>query len=355
MNVMTPNGLQAPQGHPICIGTGLLALDLIYGKTDPHLLARLAGGSCGNVLSILSFLGWQSYPVARLGDDSAAESILEDLSRFGVKNDFIELDPSISTPVIIERLHEDSFGQISHSFDTTCPRCHQSLPRYSPVQITSIYQAWNSLADANVFYFDRLSPSSLHLASKARDNGLMVVFEPSSVRNQESFLKAANIAHILKFSRERFEGKEILIAKAMSDLVVETRGKEGLRYRLGPVMGTQGIWKYMPSFPVRKVRDAAGAGDWCTAGMIYCLADRKIGVGKIFSQEMVETALAFGQALSATNCQFTGARGTMYHVPSDEVVSMAKGVVSGKLIVHIPEHQSFKGLAQASGDKCLKC
>ena len=63
---------------PICIGTGLIALDVIY-TTDkkPNFLA---GGSCGNVLTILSYLGWKSLPIARLGNDAEGKRIVEDLS-----------------------------------------------------------------------------------------------------------------------------------------------------------------------------------------------------------------------------------------------------------------------------------
>ena len=57
----------------VCLGSGLIALDVIYdGRgSDPFFLA---GGSCCNVLVILSYLGWDSFPLVRLGAESRGRS-----------------------------------------------------------------------------------------------------------------------------------------------------------------------------------------------------------------------------------------------------------------------------------------
>jgi len=60
---------------PTAWGIGLIALDLILDGGDPK--PRLsAGGTCGNVMAILSRLGWNAVPVARLasGHKSIATS-----------------------------------------------------------------------------------------------------------------------------------------------------------------------------------------------------------------------------------------------------------------------------------------
>lgn len=45
---------------PLAIGTGLLALDDIRIDGDERPPRRWAGGTCGNVLLALRYLGWQS-------------------------------------------------------------------------------------------------------------------------------------------------------------------------------------------------------------------------------------------------------------------------------------------------------
>ncbi len=69
---------------PVVVGAGLIALDVVLDErtdTPPRLWA---GGTCGNVLSILAFLGWRSLPVSRLARDAASRLIIRDLKRWGV-------------------------------------------------------------------------------------------------------------------------------------------------------------------------------------------------------------------------------------------------------------------------------
>ncbi|NJR56859.1 MAG: hypothetical protein HC768_21350 [Acaryochloris sp. CRU_2_0] len=51
---------------PIAIGTGLLALDVVFSDRLNDPLGLWAGGTFGNVMVALSYLGWDSYPIARL-------------------------------------------------------------------------------------------------------------------------------------------------------------------------------------------------------------------------------------------------------------------------------------------------
>jgi fructokinase len=50
---------------PTAYGTGFVALDVVVDlKAGTE--ARFAGGTCGNVLTILAFLGWRAVPIASL-------------------------------------------------------------------------------------------------------------------------------------------------------------------------------------------------------------------------------------------------------------------------------------------------
>jgi fructokinase len=74
-----------------------------------------------------------------------------------------------------------------------------------------------------------------------------------------------------------------------------------------------GQWKFIPAFHVRDLKDAAGAGDWCTAGLIHMLVKSNESLDRI-SEKNIAEALRYGQALSALNCGFEGARGAMYGI-----------------------------------------
>src|SRR5689334_15732613 len=59
------------EGRPEVFGTGLVALDVVITGSDHQRPLFRAGGTCGNVLTILSHLGWKACPVARLNGDPA--------------------------------------------------------------------------------------------------------------------------------------------------------------------------------------------------------------------------------------------------------------------------------------------
>ena len=59
--------------RPVAVGTGLLALDVIVNAETEGPPQCFAGGSCGNVLTILSYLDWNTFPVARLSQGLATD------------------------------------------------------------------------------------------------------------------------------------------------------------------------------------------------------------------------------------------------------------------------------------------
>src|SRR5438132_1542214 len=88
--------------RPQVLGTGLIALDLVVSRHQEGRTQHYAGGTCGNVLSILSFLGWDTYPISRLNGDFTSRWVCEDLERWGVHTDYVSLEPTGPVPVIIE-------------------------------------------------------------------------------------------------------------------------------------------------------------------------------------------------------------------------------------------------------------
>ena len=77
-------------------GIGLIALDLVL-DTETNQLQMTAGGTCGNVMMMLSHLGWNAKPIGRLGGDTAGALIVEDMQRWGVNiDDFVLPEPLAS-------------------------------------------------------------------------------------------------------------------------------------------------------------------------------------------------------------------------------------------------------------------
>ncbi len=296
---------------PTCVGTGLIALDMVMNGDRGESPRLWAGGSCGNVLTILAYLGWHSYPVARFGDDKAAKSIVKDMRRHEVKLQFIFYDTSVKTPIILQRILTSPDGNPTHRFYWVCPNCGNWLPRYKPILLREVQGLGDDVPKMTCFYFDRVSAAALFLAEKARSQGALVVFEPTSIKEDKQFKKAMSACDVLKYSNERTKHFTKFTYESPARLVIETLGAEGLRYRLRR-NGIYDKWKLQPAFRVANLKDAAGAGDWCTAGMVDMLFREGETPLKRVSEKKIVSALRYGQALSALNCAFEGARGAMY-------------------------------------------
>lgn len=320
-----------------CAGTGLLALDLVVqGKSDLY-SKSYAGGSCGNVLTILSYFKMNSFPIARLGVNNISELILEDLLNWGVNNTFIEREHSGSSPIIIHRILNIDTNKPHHRFEFRNPKNGKWLPSYKPVLAKKVEEISQKLPQLDVFYFDRISRSSLDLAKYAKSRGAMIFFEPSSNKDKK-FEEARAIADIIKYSGDRIKNYREEYANNQSVLEIETNGEKGLYYRF-----KNDDWKFLNSYYLNNAVDNAGAGDWTSAAIIEKLVTQKISE---LSESKIVDALKFGQALATLNCQFFGARGLMYNLERsviDEIIKliMANNTSSSK-IEKLIQSTSFK-------------
>ncbi|MFO0844415.1 MAG: carbohydrate kinase family protein [Gemmataceae bacterium] len=280
---------------PVVVGTGRLTLDVLVRDGEPRELARAqSGGTCGNVLTNLAYLGWAAYPLADVGDDDPGRRYRRDLDCWGVRLDLVQSYPEQATPVIIHHLRG------GHEFSSRCPFCGHTLQYYEPVPLERVEARLPRVPRADVYFFDRDSPGSLRLARHCRERGALVVYEPNYAGPDSQLDEALAVADVLKFSHDKLGGLAETRSLAGPRLVIETLGGEGLRFLDTRV----GRWEHQPAFRVPVVRDAGGSGDWCTAGFLH-----RHWQGDDFGE-----ALRFGQALAAWNCAFEGARGGLYRV-----------------------------------------
>lgn len=306
--------MSAPTHTRNAIGAGLLALDLILNNKEvvPARTNMVAGGSCGNVLAILAYIGWNAYPVAQLGDNTATTILCQDLARWGVKTDFITKSAQGVTPLIIHRIFSD---KRQHKFEFRNPQTQEWLPRFRPITKKYVHGLPANFPEAAVFYFDRATPGNLLLAEQSSAAGALVVFEPSNSSDKKLFERALVLAHVVKFSQQRLPNYPDSYPVNQALVEIQTKGEAGIMYRM---QTTGPAWTSVPAFFLEATVDTAGAGDWCTAGIIdQLLAQHQSGFDGLSSAE-VEHAIGVGQAYGAINCCFTGARGTMYNLSNKE-------------------------------------
>ena len=307
------------------VGTGLVCLDVVQAGDED--VGTFAGGTCGNVLAILAYLRWIAYPVARLAADSASELVEKDLERWGVSLDFLRLEPTANTPVIIERISRTTSGEPVHKFSLRCPSCRGWLPTYRPVTTRSLDDCIDDLPDMDLFFFDRPSPGALLLAAKARAQGATVVFEPTSIGNARHFASAVASSDIVKYSHDQFDDVGVDRVEARPHIEIMTVGEDGLRFRRRTRSGAMGRWHYHEGMPVPALKDVAGAGDWTTALLVDQLVGRADSTSRL-TVGQISDALSTAQAAASWSCQFEGPRGGMYVTPRSRFRSEIKGVAS---------------------------
>lgn len=297
---------------PVCFGAGLVALDVILNGSPATLPKLSAGGSCGNVLSILAYLGWNSYPIARLANNRAGKELVRDLKRWHIHTDHLFRNVEGSTPIIIHRIKRDKSGKPIHRFEFKDPETGYWLPQFKPITKQVAADILERGANPQVFYFDRLNPGTFQLAQKLREEGAVICFEPSSMKDKVLFEKFLSITDILKYSHERLPDYKMHYKSPKCFLEIETRGKEGLLFRCKNNSDSN-HWHNVPGFELSEIIDGAGAGDWCTSGILHQLCSEGRDVLYKTGMKNLRKALLFGSALGAMNCYYDGARGLMYH------------------------------------------
>jgi fructokinase len=325
--------MRMSDSRPQVFGTGLIALDLVMGAEPDAPVRAWAGGTCGNVLAILAYLGWEAYPIGRMNGDPASQRVRSDMKRWGVRLDFAGCAPTSHTPIIIQEIRRGRDGAPTHRFSWACPRCGQWLPGFKAVTVDAVDVVAPKLAGSAVFFMDRLSRASLTLAARASKEGAAVVFEPSGMSDRQLFSEALKLAHVVKYSDQRLAEIVGAMDKESATLVeVQTFGASGLRFR-HRLAGRLSTWSHLDAVHAPRVADTCGSGDWCTAGFV---ARAVVGGQKSLRSGGplgLRTALRYGQALAAWNCGFEGARGGMYAIERAALELQIDALLSGKVPV----------------------
>lgn len=282
------------------------------------------GGSTGNVLSILAFLGWESVPLVNLGRDRVGVAIHREFAALGADVTHMRLDRTLTSPLLYQ-FAGDSSQAPRYSFG--CPVCGQAR-KFNENLVDSGGAAFDRCAaESNVFFFDRVTLGTVRMAAAARAGGSLVFFEPSSVSpNRELFMAALKSAHVVKYSADR-------IPEPFTDVLdwgfieIQTQGARGLRFRKHSLAPD---WIELRALRNTCVADTSGAGDWCTAGFLHALLAGRNGVDVLdASYNEVYQSLRIGQSIAALSVGHIGARGLMRASRSDDTLSRALQMLEG--------------------------
>ena len=292
----------------IAVGAGLISLDVLIwdGKLIP--VGYYVGGTCGNVMMILSRMGWESYPIARLDETKDAQRIKEDMLNHNVHVDYVSTGDG-KTPVIVQRNFINKDGVPTHKFESrnNIGRFYLDFKSLTLKQANEVIEKIDFVP--KVFFFDRVSPAILKLATVFKEKGSVIFFEPSSRGGDvKLFNKCVEVSDIVKFSDQRI--KDVHQFDDIKDkLFIQTQGANGLSFRLNSE------WIHLEPFMNDNVVDTAGAGDWTTAALINELyKDKEVKEIKNLTLAGLKAALNHAQKVGAKSCSYEGARGMMQTV-----------------------------------------
>lgn len=287
----------------IIVGAGLISLDVLIWDGQRVPISYYVGGTCGNVLMILSSMGWEAYPIARLDGTKDGLRVLDDMKKHNVYTDFVSTQDG-KTPVIVQRNFINKDGIPTHKFESrnNIGRFYLDFKSLTLPQAKDVIERIDFVP--KVFFFDRVSPAIQRLAESFKEKGSVIFFEPSSREGDvKRFNQCVEVADVIKFSDQRI--KDIEQFKGYNGkLFIQTQGVKGLSYRLNSG------WRHLAPVTNDKVVDTAGAGDWTAAAFINELFKTRKGLNSISLAE-IEVALNEAQKVGAASCSYEGARGMM--------------------------------------------
>ena len=198
--------------------------------TGSQLVYTGIGGSTGNVLSILAFLGSESLPLVNLGRDHIGATIHREFTKLGVNMRHVRLNRGLMSPLLYQFASEPS--EAPH-YSFACPVCGQTRRFHENLVNSGGDEFVRCAAESNVFFFDRVTAGTVRMARAARAGGAFVFFEPSSISaDRELFDAALSCAHVVKYSVNRI--REPLDHRLSSGFVeIQTLGARGLRFPKG--------------------------------------------------------------------------------------------------------------------------
>ena len=149
------------------------------------------------------------------------------------------------------------------------------------------------------------------------------------------FAACMAVSDVVKYSAQRIAKPPVNPDDPSPRLEIQTQGESGLRFRIKTGTNHPGAWQQLPGFPVTDLKDATGCGDWCSAGFLHAVGTEGRQAFLRLSGNQIAEGLKFGQALSAVNCHYEGARGPMYALTRREFLAKVDSILDSSILASV--------------------
>jgi len=295
------------------IGSGIYCLDSIKVREYPEgpskqrvfedkLVSEEIGGTCGNVMCMTSYLGWDVYPEVSFDETKEGKQLTDDLLRYGCHLDFVSNTPTGGT-TLMQILHKKT-ADGEHKL--TCravspgsifPRRH-FLRRRDEVPV--FLEKLSFVPD--VYFYDDPAAGHRAIAESLRQKGTLVYFEPNHIKESKDFA-CVKVSDVIKFSGQNIPDTSF-VDGYNDKLFIQTLGGDGVRFKL-----LDNEWFSLPAFPVENVVDWEGAGDWTTSAFLTALSKRGLLSLDKMTVENVSECLVEAQKVASKSVQYMSSKG----------------------------------------------
>ena len=304
------------------MGAGSYCLDTVVKREYPegfvpgkrnkfveHPVIEEIGSNPGNVMCILGWLGWDTYPIALFDDSEVGVKLTSDLQRYGCNTRFVTNTPDGGTNML----------RVTHDIDENgLPKCRFSK-RHAPGSAFPRDKAFTVVGkDAtlpgfiasldflpDVYFYESTTAAWRELAKYMRQQGVMVYYEVQRMYPKEfsKYLRCMKESDIVKFSDEAVDNVDF-VDELKDNLVIQTLGPEGVRFNLRG----EG-WVTLPPVLCEHVVDTEGCGDWTTATFINALGRRGAVRFEDLTADAVAECLMEAQCYASRNAGYLGPKG----------------------------------------------
>ena len=331
------NSLREKSAGKTCMGTGNFSFDIITQREYPNgfvvgkrnrfeekILAMEIGNTCGNVMTMLPYLGVKTFPVAKLDVSPQGFQMKRDMKAYGADVRFVSNTLTGGTTILrcMHKLDNDGKPTMGHKGSTagkpwtglSARPCRKYLSSKGG-EVEALVDSMDFIPD--VFFFDVAQAGHRILAERLREKGSLVYFECDSdghrIENEKSrqaayrlFLRCVEASDVVKMSGEYVQ--DLSFADAYTDkLFVQTLGADGLRFKLGG-----GQWIRLAPVVNPDYKDYEGAGDWTSSTLIAALCSMDMLKVKDMTEEAVREALTMAQQMASYSVGFYGSKGLIH-------------------------------------------
>lgn len=291
-----------------CLGAGTFPLDNLQEKNgkDVKTIYQHVGGTCGNVMSILAWMGWHTLPAARLDDSEVGLQLKADLESYGCDTRYLTNTPDGGTTIldIIHKTGRD--GKPKTAYMAHSPRGGRFVNHrfWTLKQAQTLFDSLEEMPD--VFFFDRCAPGNILLAQLFHERGVLVYYEPNEPVDR-NFLRAVATSDIVKFSDEKHP--DVSFTEDFTDkLFIQTLNDKGLRFKLRAE-----DWITIPPEHNPHAVDGEGAGDWTTSAFINEMGHHHMLTFDRIHLPNTWHCLQEAQRVASESVSYIGAKGLIHH------------------------------------------